>query len=298
MERLAPSGQSQAGTDETPFSPRNSARTLFVELRGGTSRRFPHHSTGGGGAMFHPTISPLDTDTALIACDMTGSYITHDGEKTWRMFNLRGVVDFFVFDPHDAKTMYAHATALWQSTDAGEHWDLVYPSPASIKGVKMNSDHSDETIPRRSGSIRSYLCDGDRSGKFEDLLCGGSNNQIPALFVSRDAGKTWQKHADVPIVLVTSGWIRIRRTIRAPFLWRARTTFRLLARRESKLCRCRRLRTKLLLASVPDRSPPCTPRLKKEHSFPPMAARAGRKQNCPAQEPRCAQSPPACSIPT
>jgi len=40
---------------------------------------------GGGGAMFHPTVSPHDTNTVLIACDMSGSYITHDGGKSWRM---------------------------------------------------------------------------------------------------------------------------------------------------------------------------------------------------------------------
>jgi len=60
---------------------------------------------GGGGAMFNPTISPHDLNTVLISCDMTGSYITHDGGRTWRMFNLRGVVNFFVFDPQDPKTM-------------------------------------------------------------------------------------------------------------------------------------------------------------------------------------------------
>src|SRR6266481_3279432 len=81
---------------------------------------------GGGGAMFNPTISPHDANTVLISCDMTGSYITHDGGQTWRMFNLRGVVNFFVFDPLDSKTMYAHATALWRSTDGGEQWNLVY----------------------------------------------------------------------------------------------------------------------------------------------------------------------------
>src|SRR2546421_8190685 len=73
---------------------------------------------GGGGAMFNPTISPHDTNTVLISCDMTGSYITHDAGQTWRMFNLRGVVDFFVFDPKDPKTIYAHATGLWRSVDA------------------------------------------------------------------------------------------------------------------------------------------------------------------------------------
>src|SRR5580693_6368911 len=80
---------------------------------------------GGGGAMFNPTISPHDLNTVLLSCDMTGSYITHDGGQTWRMFNLRGVVNFFVFDPLDPKTMYAHATGWWRSTDGGESWNLV-----------------------------------------------------------------------------------------------------------------------------------------------------------------------------
>ena len=45
---------------------------------------------------------------------------------------------------------------LWRSTDGGEHWSLVYPSPSSVKGVKMNSDHADEIIladPDPLGSI-------------------------------------------------------------------------------------------------------------------------------------------------
>src|SRR5881296_4362680 len=68
---------------------------------------------GGGGAMFHPTISPHNPNTVLVSCDMTGAYITHDGGKSWRMFNLRGVVEFFVFDPLDANTLYAQSVGLW-----------------------------------------------------------------------------------------------------------------------------------------------------------------------------------------
>src|SRR5216683_2470066 len=99
---------------------------------GGDSRPgdFKIIGPGGGGAMFHPTVSPHDTNTVLIACDMTGAYITHDGGKSWRMFSLRGVVDFFVFDPSDPKTIYAHATGLWRSSDGGERWNLVYPRPS------------------------------------------------------------------------------------------------------------------------------------------------------------------------
>src|SRR5437879_11075457 len=101
---------------------------------------------GGGGAMFHPTVSPHDLNTVLASCDMTGAYITHDGGKSWRMFNLRGVVEFFVFDPKDKNVMYAQATGLWRSQDGGETWSLVYPKPSTVKVIRMNSDHSDEDI--------------------------------------------------------------------------------------------------------------------------------------------------------
>jgi photosystem II stability/assembly factor-like uncharacterized protein len=155
---------------------------------------------GGGGAMFHPTISPHDTSTVLIACDMTGSYITHDGGQTWRMFNLRGVVDFFVFDPRDPKTMYAHATALWRSTDSGEHWSLVYPSPSAVKGVKMDTDHADETIladPDPLGVISAMAVDPADSNVLY-VTTGGKQSLSSALFVSKDYGKSWQKQAELP----------------------------------------------------------------------------------------------------
>ncbi len=50
---------------------------------------------GGGGAMFNPAINPADPDHAFVACDMTGSFVTYDGGKQWRMFNLRGVSTIF-----------------------------------------------------------------------------------------------------------------------------------------------------------------------------------------------------------
>lgn len=155
---------------------------------------------GGGGAMFNPTISPHDPNTVLISCDMTGSYITHDGGRTWRMFNLRGVVDFFVFDPLDSKTMYAHATGLWRSTDDGEHWNLVYPSPFAVKGVQMNSDHSDEQIiadPNPLGTIAAMAVDPASS---HILYVAAGTKGSPALFVSRDDGKSWHKQVSLPDV--------------------------------------------------------------------------------------------------
>ena len=65
---------------------------------------------GGGGAQFIPTISPHDPHIMLVGCDMTGAYITRDGGQSWRMFNLRGRVHFFLFDPKDPQVIYARAT--------------------------------------------------------------------------------------------------------------------------------------------------------------------------------------------
>jgi photosystem II stability/assembly factor-like uncharacterized protein len=148
--------------------------------------------------MFNPTISPHDPNTVLISCDMTGSYITHDGGRTWRMFNLRGVVNFFVFDPLDAKTIYAHATGLWRSTDGGEKWSLVYPSPSAVKGIKMDSDHSDEQIladPDPLSTIAALAVDPSNS---QVLYAAAGPKESPALFISRDYGKSWQKRANLP----------------------------------------------------------------------------------------------------
>src|ERR1700687_6003705 len=101
---------------------------------------------GGGGTMFHPTISPHDPNTVLVGCDMTGSYITHDAGKSWRMFNMRGVPQFFVFDPLDRKVIYAQSNGLCGSQDEGETWRLIYPRPSFVKSIKMSSDHSDEAL--------------------------------------------------------------------------------------------------------------------------------------------------------
>lgn len=163
---------------------------------------------GGGGAMFHPTVSPHDLNTILVNCDMTGAYISHDGGKSWRMFNLRGVVQFFVFDPLDKNVIYAQATGLWRSQDQGETWTLVYPKPSSIKGVKMSSDHSDEDIiaePNPLGSITAMAID-PADSKIFYVTAGDRKQGTSSLFISRDSGESWNKEADLP-ELVKRVWV-------------------------------------------------------------------------------------------
>lgn len=177
---------------------------IFLMAMGGTTEPRPGNfeivGPGGGGAMFHPTISPHDTNTVLIACDMTGSYISHDGGNTWRMFSLRGVVRFFVFDPQDPKVMYAQADGLWRSQDSGDTWTLVYPKPSTLKEIKMSSDHSDEDLiaePNPLGTISAMAIDPEDS-KAMFVVAGDKKQSRSALFSSHDRGESWTKQQDLP----------------------------------------------------------------------------------------------------
>jgi hypothetical protein len=104
---------------------------------------------GGGGGHFAPTISPHDPNVVLAACDMTGSFISHDCGESWRMFNLGNRTEFFVFDPSDPKVLYARTigppasmahdrplavAGLWRSGDAGKTWRLVRADPSTLPG--------------------------------------------------------------------------------------------------------------------------------------------------------------------
>ncbi len=149
---------------------------------------------GGGGAQFLPTISPHDPRTALVRCDMTGAYITHDAGANWRMFNLRGVVQFFAFDPRDAKIIYAHSAGLFRSTDAGRTWRLVYPDPAQVTGIEMPDDHAGERLVTKEGRaarMSAFAVDPRDSKRLWAAISG-------ALHVSADWGRTWKKLADLP----------------------------------------------------------------------------------------------------
>lgn len=153
---------------------------------------------GGGGAMFHATINPRDANEALIACDMTGSYITHDGGRSWRMFNLRGTVRFFAFDPLRAGTMYAGTQGLWRSTDDGESWKLVWPQPSTVRDIRMNSDHADETFLSDANPVGEVVALAIDPADSDVLVAGAVKGGAAAVFVSTDVGKTWKKERDLP----------------------------------------------------------------------------------------------------
>jgi photosystem II stability/assembly factor-like uncharacterized protein len=151
---------------------------------------------GGGGSMFSPAVSPHNTNLVLVACDMTGAYISKDGGDSWRLFDLRSRVFFFAFDPHNSRVIYAATRqALWRSADTGETWSLVYPPPKSVKGILMPEDEADpiiETLTGPSQPVTALVADPSDS---RILYAAIGRLEKSALYLSKDWGANWQQIA-------------------------------------------------------------------------------------------------------
>jgi len=150
---------------------------------------------GGGGSFFEPTVSPLDPNRVLVACDMTDGYFSETGGKSWRSFNLRGRIRFFAFDPHDAKVLYAKSIGLWRSQDAGLTWSLIYPDPREVAGVELHGDHAGEKFITSQPPILALAI----APKDSKTLFAAFGDQESAWFsISTNLGKTWGNRIPLP----------------------------------------------------------------------------------------------------
>ena len=145
---------------------------------------------GGGGGLFLPTLGPHNSNDVLVSGDMTGCFISHDGGDSWRMFNLGDHAWFFVFDPVDAKVIYAKTAAvppqmqgdrpfgtpaLFRSDDSGRIWRVV------------RADSPD-------GAITALAVDPADSAL---LYAGFQKGRTASLEFSPDRGKSWKRIADL-----------------------------------------------------------------------------------------------------
>lgn len=154
--------------------------------------------------MFHVTIHPHNSDEVLLSCDMTGAYISHDGGHHWRMFNLRGSIRYFAFDPVAPHTIYAGTDALWRSNDDGATWHLLWPRPSAVRAIQMDSDHADETIAANPNSIGQIVALAIDPADSRMLYAAATKDGRAALVVSENSGRTWNllhPLAEVPLHL-------------------------------------------------------------------------------------------------
>jgi photosystem II stability/assembly factor-like uncharacterized protein len=172
---------------------------------------------GGGGTTIGPTISPFDSRLVVEHCDMTGGYVTRDNGLSWRMFNLRGGINVFAFDPVDPQVIYAGNAALWRSSDAGRTWKMIFPSPARNTVEHQLGDHSDYSLtssdpayPGGSISAIAIAPPGDAKNGHESaehlFLSFEQKGQPSAIVDSPDGGASWSRFASLPhrVLLLTA----------------------------------------------------------------------------------------------
>jgi len=149
---------------------------------------------GGGGAQFYPAISPHDPQRVLVACDMTGSYLTEDGGASWQSGN-EGISARYV--PEDMPTeqialcvhsierapnrperlfMQFHG-GVYRSDDAGRSWTDIASGLPSDFGFPLALDPADPDC----AYLIPLVADTDRvtpEGRVR-------------VYETRDAGATW-----------------------------------------------------------------------------------------------------------
>jgi photosystem II stability/assembly factor-like uncharacterized protein len=162
---------------------------------------------GGGGATMLPTISPHDPRVVLVACDMTGLYLTEDGGDSWRMINLGTGVSSLAFDPADRNVIYAGNAALWRSADRGRTWRMVFPDPTRNTRALFLGDHADYALrsddPLYAGAgedttVQAIAVAPD--GAVTIALSGGRprGERSGALLQSTGTGGHWRRLRDLP----------------------------------------------------------------------------------------------------
>jgi len=152
---------------------------------------------GGGGSMFFPTVRPHDPSVMLIACDMTGAYITGDAGRSWREFNLRNRVDSFAFDPSNARVVYPGSSGVFRSEDGGKSWRLVLPEPGRGVTEQMVGDHADHSFVSPGwpgGKAQAIRVDPAKGSR---VLAAVLADRIH-VFLSEDGAKTWTRLMEVP----------------------------------------------------------------------------------------------------
>lgn len=162
---------------------------------------------GGGGAMFNPSINPSDPDNIFVSCDMTGSFVTYNGGKNWRRFNLGWVTKFYSFDRKKSNIVYtATSNKLFKSLDKGVSWRTIYPRQEEIVSIHGHGDHADEVLVLKDSSrtiIEKLVVDPDNSQKLFLLTKkekanirprykGDNNNYITVILISEDGGAHWE----------------------------------------------------------------------------------------------------------
>lgn len=149
---------------------------------------------GGGGSTFIPTFSYQNPDYFIVKCDMTGSYLTRNGGKSYQQINMAGGASCYAFDPNDSTTIYIGSSTLNRSKDGGKTWKQIFPKQSEIKSETYIGDHAEFKIETTDSSL--YVGQVEKIGTIRvDPVHAGTLffTMGSYFFYSDDAGQSWKR---------------------------------------------------------------------------------------------------------
>ncbi len=109
-----------------------SIQQVETKSPGATPNDWVRIGPGGGGSTFIPTFSYANTHKFMSRCDMTGSYLTNNGGKSFSQINYPNGSRSFANDPMDSSTIYIGSSSLNKSSDGGVSWERIFPEKVDI----------------------------------------------------------------------------------------------------------------------------------------------------------------------
>ena len=127
---------------------------------------------GGAGGMYTPMVSPTEPGVMLVSCDMSGSYVSQDGGKSWNMIHHSQMNSSLGVRPLFVKNeiyWVKGGTTLKVSTDKGKTWTPVVQGAAPWGNARIATLAGIPDNPTV-------------------LFVGAGNN----VYVTSDGGRTWK----------------------------------------------------------------------------------------------------------
>lgn len=148
---------------------------------------------GGCGMLFSPKISPFDSNTMAVLCDMGGFYISYNKGASWERRNLNGTCHSVYFDEMQEGVIYVGGSGLYKSVDNGKSFELIFPKKDTIIGtphkyeVGMRYYFTTDGYPTTK-IVKSILVDPKDSNHVYILMYYYQNGTI---FESKDGGQSF-----------------------------------------------------------------------------------------------------------
>jgi hypothetical protein len=186
--------------------------TAFV---GAQPTTFSSRGVGGGGALFAPSINPVNPSEYYIACDMTEMFHTTDYGLSYSL------IDFHQFQGgHQSKMAYTNVAGLlysirsdWnsginipaKSTDGGVHWtDLSGPDTTqNVFTLDVDYNHPSRMVISNYGQIYFSNNGGGTFTSIHTALVAGDGNTVGGVFF--DGNSIYVGTNDGVLVSTTAG---------------------------------------------------------------------------------------------